>query len=645
MSFAGFFRILVRRVMDGRASASDRAGSSSAIRSPVVRAGVIAPACLVGLGFIAFAPALSAGFTFWDDNIYVTQNPLVWELTPQSIWRVATTFSNCNYHPLTYLSYMIEYALFGAAPWVYHLTNVLLHIASSILVYFLVVRWIRFPAAALGGAILFSLHPLRAESVAWVAERKDCLSTFFFLVSVLAYVRYRDTQSARWYWWSLGGFVLALLAKVMAITLPAVLVLVLLARRECRWSTLRPILPFGVLSIVFAVMGVLAQSQDGAVKGLHGGSWGHHLLSVPVAVSFYAEKWLWPELLSPRYVLEPVTHLGDPRVLVGLALAAGAAILAGLSWRRRRIVFLGVGFAALTWAPVSGIVPTSTLVADRYTYLPSVGLSVLAALVIAAVAILPRRAETRPALGSGIAVALALLLVPATYAQSARWHDGMTLWTSALRENELNPFAHNQLSVELLFRERYEEAATAAERAAELGLRGPEYDLNLALAYRGLGDHERELEVARALEREYPDSFVGSLISSRIAAESGRHSTARSILDAVAVRFPNEGRILEARGNLLALAGRYEEAWTTYLDYMNSGGRRRAALLGAAVVLARADEPELALDVAEMALGIPGEYFWLESQERLDELKQLYTAEALCSWSARAETLSLPETR
>ncbi|HVR73740.1 MAG TPA: glycosyltransferase family 39 protein, partial [Planctomycetota bacterium] len=304
-------------------------------------------ALLLAATLVIFGGAVANRFTSWDDDIYVTQNPLIRDVSLEGVSHLFTSFSNCNYHPVTYLTFMAEYAAVGLEPWLYHLDSILIHAAAGLLAFQLVRRWLGSDAVAALAALLFLIHPTRVESVAWVAERKDVLCAFFYFASLLLYTSFLDRGGRGRYAAALGLFLLAILSKMMAVTLPAVLAVLLVVRRRTGKRDLFLLTPFVVLSIVFSVVGVMALSAEHAIKGLHGGEVLPHLLTPLKALAFYAAKLLVPVRLSARYFLEPATGLLDPLVLAGAVLALLGGWAACWSFRRRPAVFLGISWFAL----------------------------------------------------------------------------------------------------------------------------------------------------------------------------------------------------------------------------------------------------------------------------------------------------------
>jgi tetratricopeptide (TPR) repeat protein len=603
-----------------------------------------APVALVVLGALLYAGALQNGFTTWDDDIYVTRNPLIRDVSWSGALRLFTGFSNCNYHPVTYLTYWLEHALVGETPWLYHLDSVLLHLVASVLAFGLARRWLKDEAAAFLSALLFLAHPVRVESVAWVAERKDVLCAVFYLGSLIAYSDYLAKEAKGRYLVALGLFLLAILSKAMAVSLPGVLALLLLwrgASARRRWLGL---LPFFALGAFFAWIGILAQASDGAVTALHGGSWLNHFLTIPKALFFYAGKLIFPLRLSPRYLLEPATGALDGQSLLGIALMMACITMAWRSFHRGRVAFLGIGFFALAWAPVSGLIPSSTLVADRYLYLPAFGLFLLLGMAVA------REGKKGPGLKPPLArpaAACFCLLFPAclilTPLRVDVWRDGGALWHDALRENPRNPFAFNQLSLFYLDKGRYGEAAAAALEAARLGLRSPEQLFGLCMAYRGLGDGEKELATAKGILAGAPKFVPAWLVVLRRLREDGQAGQARKLLDELMVELPEEPGLLAARGSLERSEGNHEEALRFYLRSIELRPGEPEALLGASVALALLGDGGRALDLAQGTLAMPGGMLPPGGREELKALVQAVEKTGREDWIRRAKALERQE--
>lgn len=408
----------------------------------------VRPAVLAGLcaaaAFLVFLPSLSHGWLDWDDGLLLTGNihyrGLGWE---QVRWAF-TSAPGGAYQPLAYLSYGLDFLLWGMDPRGYHLTSVLLHALNAGLVFLAARRLLSMGAAAredravdgasLLAALVFALHPLRVESVSWAAERRDPLSAALWLAAVLAYLdARRPGEEPR----SLAAvhafFAAACLAKGIAVTLPLVLLVLDLwpLRREFR-PALREKVPMFLLGLGLGILGL--EAQAGARSAW---SWSAHgpaarLAQSAYALVFYARKTLWPAGLSPFYEMPVPLHPLEPRFL---ASAAVVCVIAGLAWRRRRdrpwLAAAGASYAVIL-LPVSGLAQAGAqLVADRYSYLSCLPWAFLAGAGMLAASRRPRLRLAAAASG----VLLAATLSAACVAQQAHWRDSRALWERVLALN------------------------------------------------------------------------------------------------------------------------------------------------------------------------------------------------------------------
>jgi tetratricopeptide (TPR) repeat protein len=372
--------------------------------------------------------------------------------------------------PVTWLTFGLDYTLWGMNPLGYHLTNVLLHALDVALVYLVALRLLRaagtWPdrvqhASAAVAALFFGLHPLRAESVAWVTERRDVLSMAFFLLSVLLYLRAQDdpTSRRRSIVFSLVSFALGLASKSMIMTLPAVLVILdVYPLRRIRfergsWPTTRAVLleklPYAVLGLIGAALGYYGQQANHFFTSLDRYPWPARLSIVGAATFLYVWKTLLPIGLSPMYELPAHVGFLDMRFgapwLAVLALTAAAVIL------RRRCPAILAGWTCylVMLAPVSGIAHAGyQLASDRYTYLPSLGLSVLVGAAFGG--LLAYRGAARPVFvrsAAGSIVALTAALGVLSWHQVQVWRDTGTLWTYAIESEPTCSVCHSNLGV------------------------------------------------------------------------------------------------------------------------------------------------------------------------------------------------------
>ncbi len=443
---------------------------------------------LLGLALGTYLPVVNNDFVSFDDPDYVTAN---WRVQQGLSWQNFTwafsTAAAANWHPLTWLSHMLDCQLFGLGAWGHHLTSVLLHTLNTILVFLVLQRMTGAIGRSLVVALLFGLHPLRVESVAWVAERKDVLSTTFWMLTLWAYAAYvssvecrgeraggasgeslhsafRIPHSALWYALALVFFLLGLMAKPMLVTLPCVLLLLdywPLRRFELTTANstlktlfpfLREKLPFFAFSAAASVVTFLVQKQGGAI--------GHHLSflarveNAVVSCCRYLAKLFWPVDLAFFY--PPVGHWPTALVLLAALLLLAISCLAFLLRRLHPWLLVGWLWFIGTLVPVIGLVPVgSQSMADRYSYVPSLGVLLLLAWGVHE---LTSRWRHQTLGASALAAAAALFCLPLTRAQIGYWKDNQALSRHAILVTRNNYLAHNNLGTTLDKQSRLDEA-------------------------------------------------------------------------------------------------------------------------------------------------------------------------------------------
>ncbi len=396
------------------------------------------------IAIVVFLPGLGNGFVNWDDPAYVYENLHIRHLELRWIF---TGIVSSNYHPLTLLSHTIDYALFGLNPMGHHLTSIVVHAFNSLLVFLLATRLFKkgmgrggaFPAMI--AALLFAVHPVHVESVVWVSERKDVLSAFFFLLSILLYLRYTEKgRDKNLYILTLISFCLALLAKPMAITLPAVLLILdyyPLKRDANGWGGLFiEKIPFFALSVASAMVTLWAQSSGGAIRGLSTHSLFTRIFLAARAVTFYLHKILLPINLSPYYPLPFNTGLVSFSFLASIAVIIVITLICLLGLKRQRWPIALWVFYLVTLFPVSGFITVGgEASADRYAYIPTMGFFILAGAVINGLALSGGRQGNGRAKAVATVITIAILAVftASTIRQESIWRDSITLMSRAIK--------------------------------------------------------------------------------------------------------------------------------------------------------------------------------------------------------------------
>jgi protein O-mannosyl-transferase len=506
------------------------AGSPNGADKPLVPVLICAMLALVTLA--VYWPVTRCEFVSFDDPYYVTQNAQVQAgLTWENLRWALTAKPVGNWHPLTWISHMVDCELCGLDPAGHHFTNLLLHVANSILLFLLLRRMTGAVWRSALVAALFAWHPLRVESVAWVSERKDVLSTLFWVLTIWAYGRYtefkiQDSKSSiearTWYRMTLVFFALGLLAKPMLVTLPFLLLLLDFWPLRRTPAILRVFgrdidiagasaektgcgtpfkqlilekLPLLALSVVSCAITLWAQSF--AVGSLGHSIW-HRLGNAILAYFGYLEKLFWPVDLVVVYPYPSVLAIGR--------LAVAILVVGGLTWlslrcaRTRRYLFTGWFWFLGTLVPVIGLVQVGDQgMADRYTYVPLIGVSIM--LVWGVFDLVKSRRPAIIALGSLAVLALATCL-PLTRAQLRPWQNSVALFQHALRLTTNNYPAEFNLGIVYFERRQWDAARQHFSAAANIYPKHPEarHALALTLIEQGVvGDAIDQLTIALQL--------------------------------------------------------------------------------------------------------------------------------------------------
>lgn len=569
--------------MNARRAARHR----TAGRYPAIAAG------LVALVALAFAGALRNEFVTFDDDLYVTANPFVlagWTL--ESVGQAFTSFHAGNWHPLTWLSHMTDVQLFGLNPVAHHAVNLALHAANALLVFFVLSALTGTTWRAAVVAAFFAVHPLRVESVAWVAERKDLLSSAFGLLALLAWSRFARGAAPRARVAALGCFALSLAAKPMLVTLPFLLLLLdfwplgRLRSAADVWPRVREKLGFAALSLGSCLVTLAAQAP-----GIQSVPFAIRMANVASSFPAYLSLVFWPTPLAVLYPYRTSLVWSDVLGAALLVLATSALAL----WQARQRPWLLVGwlwFVGLL-VPTLGIVQVGVQAyADRYTYLPFVGVALV---VVYAGAELVERAQGRRPLASGIAIALTLLAlalcVARTRAQVEIWRDTVSLFTHTLAVTRANFIAHRELGMALAARGELERARVELGEAVRIH---PRY----AIALANLG---------------------------KLQIETGQVDAGVALLRRALEIDPKLAGGERAIGLALEPTGRFAEAAAAYREALASDPLDRAAALQLARLLAIAPDASLrdgarAVELCELACGPSG----CQKPEELDVLAMAY---------------------
>lgn len=390
--------------------------------------GWMVPFILIAI-FVVYLPALRAGFVNWDDGDYVVDNPLIKDFS--HLKELLTTPMQGNHHPLTMLSFALNYAISGLNAWSYHLVNLLLHLINSILVFRLAMLLSgRNTIIAFTTALLFGIHPMHVESVAWVPERKDVLYGLSFLAGLITYTKYTDTGSRRQYTLAIIFLVLSLLAKSAAVIFPVVLFCIdILKRRKFNFALLLEKTPFFLLSLMGGVISLITQTEAGSTGALFFRPITRILMGF-YGIMMYFFKMIVPVNLSTFYPYPatnkslPVEYYLSPLFFIALM------VLVYYSLKRNRVIAFGILFYLVNLLLVLQFIPAgSAVIADRYTYIPYIGLFFTTGWFI------NRYAKENISKAFYIIIPLGLVFSVLTYRQSSIWISSETLWDHTIQSH------------------------------------------------------------------------------------------------------------------------------------------------------------------------------------------------------------------
>jgi tetratricopeptide (TPR) repeat protein len=561
-------------------------------------------ALLAAAATLPYARVGTLGFTNFDDPEYVTQNPHVRAgLTWESFAWAFTSTEQANWHPLTWLSHMMDCQLYGLNPGGPHLTNLMFHLGSTLLLFWALRRMTRAPGRSAVVAALFAVHPLHVESVAWIAERKDVLSAFFWMLALAAYVHYVESSRPVKGLWVVLWMALGLAAKPMLVTLPFALLLLdiwplarfgmhaqaankgerkpprsgPLAAFSLRHPAVVEKIPLLLLSLLSSIVTYWVQQKGGAVMTFHRLPFGTRLANAAVSYGTYVKKMLWPSDLAPFYPLPDA--IGWGRVAESLLWLALATYLAIRLFRHRSYIAVGWFWFLGTLIPVIGLIQVGDqALADRYTYIPLIGLLLIIAWGgwdLSERWHLPRLV---PAMAAFIPLCA---LAAATWTQTGCWMNSITLFRHAIEVTGDNQRAYVNLGAALAAENRFEEAISVYQDIVSRRKEDAELQARLAMTLAMQGRNADAIEHYRHALRINP-----------------AHAEAHNGL-----------------GYALALGGELEEALPHHLEALRLKPKFPEARYNLGKIYAAQQKPQLALEQFAEALRLRPDYY--EAHEKM----------------------------
>jgi protein O-mannosyl-transferase len=571
-----------------------------------------------------YNPVNQHPFVNYDDTAYITDNLHIHRgLTWDTIAWAFTTTEQANWHPLTWISHALDYCLFHLNPAGHHFTSLLIHALNSALLFLLLVRGTRRLGASLLVALLFALHPINVESVAWIAERKNVLCTLFFFLAIGAYGWYALKPGVRRYLAVATLFAMSLMSKPMTVTFPFVLLLLdywplgrvagseklALDVPQGPWSKLvLEKLPLFALSATSSVITMIAQQSGGATRSTLQFPFSVRVENALVAYAMYLWKMLWPAHLVPMYP-HPGDSLAAWQILVSLLVLA-AISSAVVAWRGKRYLVVGWLWFLGTLVPVIGLVQVGDqAMADRYAYIPLIGIFLMIAFALAdwacsyKLGVLPRAI---------FSACILLALAFATYRQLGYWSSNEELWTHTLAVTHNNFIAENNLGGALVEEGKPEEAHAHFAAAAEINPRDPMSRFNLGAYSQQHGQLRQAVEQYETTIRLTSDP---TLLASTYANLGGAYrdlgddAKAQESYDRALQLNPNQfnaylglGRLDEKEGKLNDAIGNYSrsvEIRPSEQGYLRLGHALEQAGRGPDALAAYEEALKIAPDSAE----------------------------------------------
>jgi len=436
---------------------------------------------IIAIIFITYSPVLKNGFTNWDDNILITENLKIREISLRNIYDIFCSYYTGTYIPLTVLSYAIEYNFVKLKSTLYHATNLVLHIFNSLLVFWLIYILSKNILTSFIVAILFGIHPLKVESVAWLTARKDVLYTFFFFISVIMYIFWIKTKLKKYYWLSFISFVLSVFSKPSAVALVIILFLFdYYFKIKFDKQIIIEKIPFFIVSIIFCTINIIAQYSFTKFTPEKIFPISINIFNTSYTIIFYLHKTIFPSKLSCLY---PNPEKNNLIYLLSPILVLILILIVIISNKKTNKIMFAFLFYIITLIPVIGFIPLAsfTIIADRYTYIPTTGLFYIIGICFT---YLFYKKIIYSSLIKPILICCFIIIITVfsviTSIRCRVWYDSITLWTDVLKKYPNISQGYNNRGTAYLDKKEYNKAILDFTKAIR-------YNKNYAGAYYNRG--------------------------------------------------------------------------------------------------------------------------------------------------------------
>ncbi len=452
----------------------------------------IGAAVIAVITFLIYIPVFSNGFVNLDDDRYIERQQLIRSINLKALF-VDNKYVMGNFHPLVMMVYSIIYHFFQLNPDAYHAVNLLLHIVNSCLVLLLIYKLTNSFQISFVVGLLFGIHPLHVESVAWASELKDIMYTLGFLLSLIFYVRYiKENESKKLYVYSLLFFLFSLFSKAMGVSLTVVLFLIdFYSDRKFTTKTIVEKIPYFILSVIFGVVAIVAQKSLGAIQDIAVFSFPQRIVFACYSFITYIVRIFVPIDLCAYYPYPVKTGDSIPGVYYiypFILLIFLSAVFYSL--RKTKVVFFGVGFYAVTVFLVLQLLPVGgAIMADRYSYIPSIGIYFVLAYGLMYYSGKNNSYQT-PA--KGILIALIAIFSFQTFNQIKKWKDGMALWSNVIDNYQTVSLAYNNRGVLYKMNGEFDKAMADYRKSLSLNPKNADTWSNIGLIFWQDGNNSKD---------------------------------------------------------------------------------------------------------------------------------------------------------
>jgi tetratricopeptide (TPR) repeat protein len=572
-------------------------------------------ACILLLSLTVYVNTLTNGFTNWDDPTLVIENVSIRSLGFNNLLSIFTPKPGQTYQPVRVLSYALDYHIWELNPIGYHLGNILLHALAAVVLYLLLTNVLNQVCGdnfrdsngtiSLLTALLFSVHPVNIEAVAWIASRKYVLLAFFYFLSFYLYVRssVKAQLSILPYLFSILTCILALLSSPFAVTLPGLLMLYDYCRYRdiFPWKSIQKRLIYYMPYVLLALMqfiilsNVLSTGPDPTVKQHYLDNPFYTLLTMLRVLYDYIKNIFFPFWLNNRYVDYISLSFFEYKIIISFSLITFLMLLLFFQIKKRRkLALFCIGWFFITWFPVSNIIPISTIMADRYLYLPGVGLFLGFSLLVHKVSAKFFGKSFVPVVITAVVLVLSLSFI--TIQRNKVWANSLSLWEDSLSKAPNSPIAHKNLADVLDERGRRDEAIGHYLEALRLKPDYAQAHNNFGLVLASQGKYEEAINHYRQalrLKKEYSSAHNNLAIA---LLKTGKVEEAASHFSAAVQLKPDWAEAHSNLGNVFSTQGRFNEAVSEYMEALRLKPNQADIHHNLAIALSRLGKLEEAIE-------------------------------------------------